>query len=98
MLRKVFRSKLATNGKNFSANLKPPHMNIFFGSNQIPRLVTEVTQFLGFGMGMSCIGHSSNIYLRPIASIIRQNGESQNGCFKKTKGAEFSEKRTFLTP
>ena len=28
---------------------------------------------------------------------IRQNGESQNGCFKKTMHAKFSEKRTFLT-
>ena len=27
-------------------------------------------------------------------SVIRQKGESQNGCFKKTKHAEFSEKRT----
>ena len=25
-------------------------------------------------------------------------GESQNGCFKKTKHAKFSKKRTFLTP
>ena len=31
-------------------------------------------------------------------SVIRQKGESQNGCFKKTKHAKFSEKRTFLTP
>ena len=30
-------------------------------------------------------------------SVIRQKGESQNGCFKKTKHAKFSEKRTFLT-
>ena len=29
---------------------------------------------------------------------IRQKDESQNGCFKKTKQAKFSEKRTFLTP
>ena len=29
--------------------------------------------------------------------VIRQKGESQNGCFKKTKHANFSEKRTFLT-
>ena len=29
--------------------------------------------------------------------VIRQKGESQNGCFKKTKHAKFSEKRTFLT-
>ena len=29
--------------------------------------------------------------------VIRQKGESQNGCLKKTKHAKFSEKRTFLT-
>ena len=28
------------------------------------------------------------------SSVIRQKGESQNGCFKKTKHAKFSEKRT----
>ena len=33
-----------------------------------------------------------------LSSVIRQKGESQNGCFKKTKHAKFSEKRTFLTP
>ena len=33
-----------------------------------------------------------------ISSVIRQKGESQNGCFKKTKHAKFSEERTFLTP
>ena len=32
------------------------------------------------------------------ASVIRQKGESQNGCFKNKKHAKFSEKRTFLTP
>ena len=31
------------------------------------------------------------------SSVIRQNGESQNGFLKKTKHAKFSEKRTFLT-
>ena len=36
-------------------------------------------------------------FICPFA-IIRQNGESQNGCFKKTKHAKFSEKRTFLPP
>ena len=30
--------------------------------------------------------------------VIRQKGESQNGCFKETKHAKFSEKRTFVTP
>ena len=31
-----------------------------------------------------------------MSSVIRQKGESQNGCFKKTKYVKFSEKRTFL--
>ena len=31
------------------------------------------------------------------SSVIRQKGESQNGCFKKTNHAEISEKQTFLT-
>ena len=31
-------------------------------------------------------------------SVIRQKTESQNECFKKTKHAKFSEKRTFVTP
>ena len=30
-------------------------------------------------------------------SVITQKGESENGCFKKTKHAKFSEKRQFLT-
>ena len=32
------------------------------------------------------------------SSVMRQKGESQNGCFKKTKHAKYSEKRTFLAP
>ena len=32
-----------------------------------------------------------------ISLVIRQKGESQNGCFKKTRHAKFSEKGTFLT-
>ena len=32
------------------------------------------------------------------SSVIRQNGESQNGYFKKTEHGKFFEKRTFLTP
>ena len=33
-----------------------------------------------------------------ISSVIRQKGEPQNGCYKKTKHAKFSEKLRFLTP
>ena len=31
------------------------------------------------------------------SSVIRQKGESQNGCFKKAKQAKISEKQTFIT-
>ena len=33
-----------------------------------------------------------------VSSVIRQKGESQNGCFKKAKHAKISKKQTFLTP
>ena len=33
-----------------------------------------------------------------ISSVIMQNVELQNGCYKKTKYVKFLEKRTFLTP
>ena len=36
--------------------------------------------------------------LNQISSVIRQKGKSQKVCFKKTKQAKFSEKRTFLNP
>ena len=32
------------------------------------------------------------------SSVISQNGESQNGCFKQTKHTRFSKIRIFLTP
>ena len=38
------------------------------------------------------------LHYRFISSVIKQKIESQNGCFKKTKHAKFSEKRKFLTP
>ena len=34
----------------------------------------------------------------PYSLVISQKGKSQNGCFKKAKHANFSEKQTFLTP
>ena len=39
----------------------------------------------------------TQIFFYIILSVIRQKGESQNGCFKKTKHVKFSEKRIFLT-
>ena len=42
---------------------------------------------------------SKNFWYRSdTSSVIRKKGESQNGCFKKTKHVKFSGKRTFLTP
>ena len=41
-----------------------------------------------------CLYNCISIYTIPL--VIRQKGESQNGCFKKTKHAKFSEKRNFL--
>ena len=38
------------------------------------------------------------VHERVKSSVIRQKGEFQNMCFKKTKHVNFSEKRTFLTP
>ena len=38
--------------------------------------------------------HASPIF---IMSVIRLKGKFQNGCYKKTKHAKFSEKRKFLT-
>ena len=41
------------------------------------------------------------LYIRKklqLSSVIRQKGKSKNGCFKKTKHAEFPPKWTFLTP
>ena len=35
---------------------------------------------------------------KALSSVVRQNSESQNGFFKKTKHAKFSEKRICLTP
>ena len=40
----------------------------------------------------------TNLWKSCVSSVIRQTGESQNECFKKTKHAKFSEKRTFLPP
>ena len=38
------------------------------------------------------------VRMKDTSSVIGQKGESQNGCFKKTKHVKFPEKRTFLTP
>ena len=35
------------------------------------------------------------VRMKDTSSVIGQKGESQNGCFKKTKHAKFSEKRIF---
>ena len=47
-----------------------------------------------------CVSTRLNISLLEhyyIPSATRQKGESQNGCYKRTKYAKFSEKQTFFT-
>ena len=61
--------------------------------NILPQYSQIITHFTNFPANMFLVGVRKNI-----SSVIRQKGESQNGCFKKTKHAKFSEKRTFLTP
>ena len=61
------------------------HVDDYF----IDRRATKVYTVKG-----SC---SSNFQLYK-TSVIKQKGESQNECFKKTKHTKFPEKRTFLTP
>ena len=59
-----------------------------------------------FALPPFAVSHASHLHLcngkafivMLNSSVIRQKSESQNGCFKKTKQAKFSEKRTFLTP
>ena len=60
-------------------------------------------QIKGCVMGTICAPAYANIFMdhferKYISSVIRQKGESQNACFKKTKHAKFYEKWTFLTP
>ena len=39
--------------------------------------------------------HTQEMCIKPL--VIRQKGESQNGCFNKTKHTKFCEERIFLT-
>ena len=47
--------------------------------------------------GSSYLRRVFSLFYRINSSVMRQKGESQNGCFKKTKHVKFSEKRTFFT-
>ena len=64
--------------------------------------VPELHLFLVITKDLKKVDHGDFLTMKfikmPISSVIRQKGESQNGCFKKTKHAKFSEKRAFLTP
>ena len=58
-------------------------------------ILSDITRFV-------CMSKTQSMAHRRLdtfkSSVIRQKGESQNGFFKKTKHAKFSEKQTFLTP
>ena len=73
------------------ASLNLRNLNII--KNILPQQSQIITHFTNFPANMFLVGVGKNI-----SSVIRQKGESQNGCFKKTKEAKFSEKWIFLTP
>ena len=51
------------------------------------------------GIQTWCVTNPKSLHsFLPNTSAIRQKGKFQNGCFKKTKHVNSSEKRTFLTP
>ena len=57
----------------------------------------------GFSWVILCLSLSTALFLVVLksfwnSSVIRQKGESQNGCFKKTKHVKFSEKTNISNP
>ena len=64
------------------------------------KMRTRITPDMSFFNAVNLTFYLSKMKLnnKDIVSVIRQKGESQNVCFKKTKHTEFSEKQTFLTP
>ena len=51
-----------------------------------------------FYFQVSLLSVRSSALFQALSLVIRRKGWSQNGCFKKTKQAKFSEKQIFLTP
>ena len=64
------------------------------------KMRTRITPDMVFFNAVNLTFYLSKMKLntKDIVSVIRQKGESQNVCFKKTKQTEFSEKQRFLTP
>ena len=52
--------------------------------------------FLNLYIKKSKVGYKSEYCFK--SSVKGQKGESQNGCYKKTKHVKFSEKRALLPP
>ena len=73
-----------------SAVNKVSEVTAFEVSEFMWRKVTELQPFSDLIIKMWLFWYTS--------SVIRQKGESRNECFKKTKHAKFSDKRTILTP
>ena len=82
--------------KNSLQQLKPNFLKTKISNNlmQTRNCAYQSTNFFFFFLN----NLSKYIWMIPYLSVIRQKGESQNGCYKKTKHIKFSEKRTFLTP
>ena len=71
--------------------MNPPQMSSFKWMTTSMPLLEKISQ-QKWGWKIDCVKEEL------IALVIRQKGESQNGCFNKIKQVKFSEKRTFLTP
>ena len=66
---------------------------IIFGSpNLFP--IVSITEYIHLFLNNAVNNQMVVTFL--FSLVIRQKGESQNGCFKKTKHVKFSEKRTFI--
>ena len=59
---------------------------------------TQIIPYFGFYISCNCRQLKWWEIESDISSVITQKGESQNGCFKKTKHVKLSKKRTFFKP
>ena len=67
-----------------------------FQQNRLKWFLFSILMNGQFTNMIGCCLHTMPSSCKNQSSVIRQKGESQNGCFKKKKHAKFSEKRSFL--
>ena len=78
----------------FNKNSSAENWEKYFNNLNIKKVFDNKTFWTSGKLFFSSKGsNSDNIW-----SVIRQKGESQNECYKKTRHIKFYEKRKFLTP